>query len=465
MKSKMKENLQNRIQGWLPREPKLPGKYAGDRAEKKQSFLDKPISQLSPDVVLGWALGFLLILVGIVGFIFNDWALGAVQSVAILLPAAGLVGYFFGFWLGIAAIILLVVLAANHTITGARLKRNFTKRRLLPYGVTAILFAVAYLYSGTALQFSYAIPVAFVVSGILVIKGLKKFAITLPAFGVLLISMLVLGCVMAGPTVVTYSSETRSVAFSQIPRIDAINITARSVEGDVRLYFDDNSSEACHIQWIKEYGVVTVGSGTDYNSPSTYAEEPAPVFYYSVTDGTLYVICDSYMTLMNITVNRNLLGNFSLYTYFGDVSADVPANVGSVQTLNLTSILATSNLKISNTTNLLYADERGGTVDANIASEGQTSDSAFQLNGSNVYVNLQASNVRSQITAHATSPYGGIMKTNVQGFQVLSKSSTYFQAQTPNYGDAAQHKLDILANGAQSEGEPTVSVTASYKEK
>ena len=461
---KVRNYIESRIRGWLPQEPKLPGKYAGNRSDKKEGVLDKPLSQLSLDTVLGWTVGFLLILLGIFGFIFNDFAFATVQNIAILLPVAGFIGYFFFFWIGVGAIIVAVIFVANHTLTGARLKRNLTKRRLLPYGVAAILFAVAYLYSNSTMQFGYAIPIAFVVSGVLAIWGLKKFAVTLPAFAVLLISMLVLGCVMAGPNVVTYSSESRVIAFSQVPNINAINITARSVEGDVRLYFVDNSSEVCNIQYLKEYGLVTVGTGTDYNGPSAYANETAPVFYYYVTNGVLYVIADSFTTVMNITVNRNLLGNFSLYTYFGDVSADVPPDVSTVQTLNLTSIQGTVNLKISNTNNLRYVGiKAGSTAEATIASNGQMQDSTFQLTGGTVRLNLQVSNLSSQITARSTNQWGTV-KANTQGFNELSKTNLYFKAQTPNYGASTLKKLDVDATATQSANMPALSVTATSKQ-
>ena len=408
-------------------------------------------------------MGFLLILIGIFGFVFNDLALAIVQNVEILLPVAGMIGYFSGFWIGVGGVIILIVLAANHTINGARIRRNLTKRRLLPWGAAAILVVAAYFGSNSGMQFGYAIPIAFVISGILVIKGLKKFAITLPAFAVLLVSMLVLGCVIAGPTVVTYSSESRVVAFSQVPSITAINITARSVEGDVRLYFNDNSSQACSVQYIKEYGVVTVGTGTDYNGPSSYSNESAPVFYYYVTDGELYVIADSFSTVMNITVNENLVGNFSLYTYFGDVTADVPPNVSTLQTLNLTSIQATVNLKISNTSNLRYVGiKAGSTAEARIASNAQMQDSAFQLTGGTVRLNMQVSHLSSQITAQSTNQWGTV-KANTQGFNELRKTSSYVKAQTPNYGASTLKKLDVDATATQSANVPALSITATYK--
>lgn len=347
MKStKFKESLKKRIRGWFPKEPKLPKSYYRNVSRKeKTSVLDKPISQLSPDTILSMVVGFLLILIGVVGFVFVDSALATLQTIAMFAPLAFTLGSLFAFWIVVLAIVIVVVLVKNHTLNKDFFQKNFTKRRIVPYFLAAAIIFLTYLVSESGVQFAYAIPITFVVGGVLVIKGLKRFAVTLPAFAVLLISILALGCVIAGPTTLTYTSENHFITPAQVPNIDAINITARSVEGGINLYFNDNSSEVCEIQFVKEYGIVTVGKGTQYNGPSTYDNEPASVFYYSISNNELYVIADSYTTLMNITVNENLIGNFSLYTYFGNIAVDIPSNVHTVQTLNTTSILGTVNVK------------------------------------------------------------------------------------------------------------------------
>jgi len=459
--SKFKESLENRVRGWFPKEPKLPGKYAGNPSEKKESVLDKPISELSLDTVLSMVVGFLLILFGILGFVFNGAAVAILQDLLILAPVAALIGYFFGFWIGVVGVVVIVVLIANHTINGALLKRNFTRRRLLPYGVAAILLFSAYLASGLGVQFTYAIPIALVASGVLVFKGLKRFTVTLPAFAVVLVSMLVLGSVFAGPNVVTYTSVSRGITAVQAPSLDAVNITARTVEGDINLYFTDNSSEVCNVQYVKEYGVVRVGLSTGFNGPSAYDNEPAPVFYYSVSNSEAYVIADSFSTVMNITVNENLIGNFSLYTYYGDITVYVPQNVNTVQTLNLTSILGNVNLKISNTANVRsIAAKAGSTVTATITSTAQTQNAAVQLTGGTVNLNLQVSSVPSQITAYLTNQWVTLhAKTN--GFEVINKSNTYFNAQTPNYDTSTQEKLDVNATASQS----SMNIVANFNEK
>jgi len=344
--TKFKESLEKRIRGWFPKEPKLPKRYYRNVSEKeKTSVLDKPISQLSLDTILSMVVGFMLILIGAVGFVFVGSALAALQSIALFAPLVFTLGSLFAFWIVVGAIVLVVVLVVNRTLSKDFFRKNFTIRRIIPYFVAAVLLFLSYLVSESGVQFEYAIPIAFVVGGVLVIKGLKRFAVTLPAFAALLISILALGCVTAGPTTLTYTSEDHFITPTQAPNINAINITARSVAGNINLYFTSNSSEVCEIQYLKEYGIVTVGRGVQYNGPSAYDNEPASVFYYSVNNRELYVIADSYTTVMNITVNENLIGNFSLYTYFGNIAVDVPPNVHTVQTLNTTSILGIVNVK------------------------------------------------------------------------------------------------------------------------
>ena len=326
--------------------------------------------------------------------------------------------------------------------------------------MAAALFFLAYLMLNSGIQFTYAIPISFVVAGVLVMKGLKRFAITLPAFAVLLISMLVLGGATAGPSVITSVSEDHVITTAQIPSINAINITARSVEGGIKLYFSDDNSEACKIQFVKEYGAVAVGSGVQYNGPSAYNNEPASIFYYYVNNSELYVIADSFTTLMNITVNKNLIGNFSLYSYFGDLKANVPSNVNTVQTLNLTSVSGTENLKVSNTANLRYLwAQTGNMIQADITSNMQNQESAIVLNGGTVKLNIDVTNVETQIFCFQTTQWG-TMQTNTHGFNVLNNNS-FFNAQTPNYDLSSLKNLEINATSTQST-RPSLDITAIY---
>ncbi len=465
MKStKFKESFENRIRGWLPKEPKSPKSYSNLPSKDKNSVLDRPLSQLSDDTILGMVLGFLLILVGVMGFVFNDVALATVQNIAMFVPIAFTIGFLFAFWIVVGAVALVVILVVNHTLTKAFFRKNFSPKRLLPYGVSAALIFLAYLASNSGVQFTYAIPITFVVAGVLVMKGLKRFAVTLPAFAVLLISILALGCVAAGPNVITTVSENHVITTAQIPSINAINITARSVEGGIRLYFSDNSSEACKVQFVKQYGAVAVGSGVNYNGPSTYDNESASVFYYYVNNSELYVIADSFTTLMNITVNENLIGNFSLYSYFGDLTANVPQNVNTVQTLNLTSASGTENLKISNTDNLRYMSAHtGNALQADVNSKMQNQDSAIELKGGTVKLNLDVTNVESQIFCFQTSQWG-TLHTNTHGFTVLNKNNSFFNAQTPNYVSSSLKKLEINATSTQSSS-PSMDVTVTSNQK
>lgn len=463
--AKFKESLVNRIRGWLPKKPKLPKSYSENFSGKdKDSVLNKPLSQLSKDTILGMVYGFLLIIVGVMGFIFNDMAVAAVQNIAMFVPIGFTIGSLFAFWIVIVGVVLVVVLVVNHTLNKAFFRKNFTRKRLLPYGVAAALFFLAYLMLNSGIQFTYAIPISFVVAGVLVMKGLKRFAVTLPAFAVLLISMLVLGGATAGPNVITSVSDDHVITTAQIPSINAINITARSVEGSIKLYFSNNSSEACKIQFVKEHGPVAVGSGVQYNGPSAYNSEPASIFYYYVNNSELYVIADSFTTLMNITVNENLIGNFSLYSYFGDLTANVPSNVNTVQTLNLTSASGTENLKISNTDNLRYISAHtGNALQADVTSKMQNQDATIVLNGGTVKLNLDVTNVESQIFCFQTEQWGTLL-TNSHGFIVLNKNNSFFNAQTPNYDSSQLKKLEINTTSTQSTN-PSMDVTATYNQK
>ena len=87
-------------------------------------MLDRPLSELSFDTILGMTVGFLLVVLGIIGFIFNNLVVAALQNILIFAPLAGMLGYFFGFWLAVVGVIVIVILIATHTITGARLKKE-----------------------------------------------------------------------------------------------------------------------------------------------------------------------------------------------------------------------------------------------------------------------------------------------------------------------------------------------------
>ena len=127
--AKFKESLVNRIRGWLPKEPKLPKSYSGNfSSEDKNSVLNKPLSQLSKDTILGMVYGFLLIIVGVMGFIFNDMAVAAVQNIAMFVPIGFTFGSLFAFWIVIVGVVLVVVLVVNHTLNKAFFRKTLPQK-------------------------------------------------------------------------------------------------------------------------------------------------------------------------------------------------------------------------------------------------------------------------------------------------------------------------------------------------
>ena len=461
MKSKKLESLGNRIRGWLPQEPKLPRNYAGNRSEKKNNVLDKPLNQLSLDTILSVLVGFLLIILGVLGFVFNDLALATVQNIALFVPLVSFVGYLFAFWIVVGAVVIVVILVRSHVISKAFVQRNLTKRRLLPYGVSAIIIFSAYLASNSDVQFAYAIPITFLVSGIMVVKGLKRFAVTLPAFAVLLVSILVLGCSVAGVYAVTYISEDRFLTSAQTPNVDTVNLSVKSVAGDIRLYFVNDNTQICHIAFAKEYGAIFSSNGAEYHGPANYDNEPATSFNYTVENGHVNVTAWSYTVLVNITVNQNLKLNLDFYTYFGDITVEAPPPVNSIQTMNLTTQLGDVKLKIPNTTNLQSVLATSPyTVEAYISSTSQNQNATVQLKGGIVKLDLKLTNIESRISAYSTGKYGEL-EAKTQGFTVLNQNNTYFNAQTPRYSASALKKLDITATSTQST-RPSMDITANY---
>jgi outer membrane protein OmpA-like peptidoglycan-associated protein len=106
------------------------------------------------------------------------------------------------------------------------------------------------------------------------------------------------------------------------------------------------------------------------------------------------------------------------------------------------------------------AAKAGSTVTATITSTAQTQNAAVQLTGGTVNLNLQVSSVPSQITAYLTNQWVTLhAKTN--GFEVINKSNTYFNAQTPNYDTSTQEKLDVNATASQS----SMNIVANFNEK
>jgi hypothetical protein len=500
--------LKNRIRGWLPKEPALPRKYTSnspDDQKPKQPSKSSRVIRISLGLIfallgflylftrryelaslyfagaigiiiiayLGWtvrprtALGVLLIGLGAAVFFYNDIAMMLFGFPAILAPFLFSIGTLFTFWIVIALVVGVAVLVRANRKNGTVanfLKRNLSKRLLLPYGVTAIFIFLTYIAVISGIQFAYAIPITFIISGVLVLKGLRRFAVTIPALAVLLISMLVFSSAAAGTYTITYVPENRFLTSEQAPTVDTLNLAVKSVAGDIKLYFTNGDTQICHIAFVKEYGPIFSSRGAEYHSQSNYDSEPATGFNYTIDNGEVNITASSYTVLVNITVNQNLKLNFNFYTYFGDITVETPPTVNSIQTMNLTSQLGAVMLKITNTTNLqtLLASSTYR-VEACISSTSQNQNATVQLKGGSVKLNLDLTNIESEIFAYSTGTYGEL-EAKTQGFIILNQNNTYFNAQTPDYRTSALKKMDINATSDQST-RPSMDITANYIEK
>jgi hypothetical protein len=279
----------------------------------------------------------LLIGLGVTVFFYNDLAallFGSLSVFAWLLIHLTSILWF-------PTLLATAFVAYAIWIRRSLLRNSLSKKRLLPYGIAVALLFLTYIAIVSGIQFAYAIPLTFIVSGILVLKGLRRFTVTIPALAVLLISMLFFGVAVAGMYTVTYVPENRHLTAAQAPNVDTINLTAKSVGGDIKLYFTNDDAQICHIAFVKEYGPIISSKSAEYHYQSYYDSEPATSFNYTIENGQVNITASSYTVLVNITVNQNLKLNFDLYTYFGDITVEASPTVNNIQTMNLTSQLGT----------------------------------------------------------------------------------------------------------------------------
>ena len=234
-----------------------------------------------------------------------------------------------------------------------RLRKYLSKRYLLPYGVVGIFAFLTYIAIISGIQIEYAVPATFIIAGFLLLKGLRRFAVTIPTLIVLLLSMLILGAAVAGMYTVTYVPENRYLTRAQVPDADTVNLQVKSVVGNIRVYFTNDQTQVCHIAFIKEYGPIVSDRGEQYHDKSSYDTETATSFNYTVENREANVTTWSYTVLVNITLNQNLKYNLNFDTYYGDITINVPVGVNSIQSTNLTSQIG--NVKIINGTTYLQA--------------------------------------------------------------------------------------------------------------
>ena len=376
------KSLKNRIRGWLPKEPALPRKYASGSPDEKKP---KQPSEPSRYRALRIGLGLILALFGVLNLFKSQYELASLYfagaigviivayfgrsirprtALGVLLIAYGgavlfyndLAAVPFAFsavfaWLLISITNILwfpVLLVTGFVayiiwIRRSQIGNGLSERRLLPYGVAALFILLTYIAVVSGIQFAYAIPLTFIISGLLVLKGLRRFTVTIPALAVLLITMLFFSAAVAGMYTVTYVPENRYLTASQAPNVDTLNLTAKSTGGDIKLYFTDDDTQICHVAFVKEYGPIIASKSAEYHYQSYYDSEPATSFDYTMENGQVNINASSYTVLVNITVNQNLKLNLDLYTYFGDITVEASPTANNIQTMNLTSQLGTVN--------------------------------------------------------------------------------------------------------------------------
>ena len=215
--------------------------------------------------------------------------------------------------------------------------KKLTNKRLLQYAIAAILILSTFLVWSASIQFVFAIPITFLVSGILVLKGLKRLAITLPVFAVLLISLLLLGTAFAGPSTVINVPENHYLTKEQAPNATVVNLYVNTLEGNINLHFSDNDSQICQVAFVKQYGNVPIGRSVESRSQDKYASEPANIFTYTLENDQANITAVSSRITVEVTVNPNLKYNLNFYTVFGGITIDSPPNSQTIQTTNLTS--------------------------------------------------------------------------------------------------------------------------------
>ena len=290
-----------------------------------------------------FAVASAFMLMGAISIFFNDAFLGIFAFPGLF--ATSLLGSSWGvaIFLGIVTVILVCLTIIAWLLQKERLLLSVpdnpaTKRQLLkPFTAAAIMIFSTYLVIISGLEYEYAIPLTFIIIGVLVLRGLGRFAITTPAFLALVACMLLLGATAAGAFTVTYVSENYYLTTKQAPNADLVNVTVKTLQADIRVYFTDDDSKICQVAFIKQYGPTAVGRAFEFHPKNNYDRQPANNFNYIIQDGQVIVYADSYRTLVNVTLNQNLKYNLTCFSYFGGITISSSPEITSIQSSNLTS--------------------------------------------------------------------------------------------------------------------------------
>ena len=383
----VKKSLENRIRGWLPREPTLPRRTAGNSSEKQKgqplknkglrlagaiavalltiltglnylatrqyTFATVLFAGATALIVFAYfankynfvlrplrpriGYGILFVVIGILFLVFSDVAAFFFGFIAIFtVPFATDMPVVLALSIGLLIALVFVVLVLRHE-KELNLREQLTKRRLLPYGVAALLIFLTYIEIISAVDFEYAVAVTFVAMGVLVLMGLRRFTVTTTASVVLLVCMLIFGSAAGGYYTVTYVDENRYLTTAQAPDVSTINLQVRTLEGDIRVYFVNVTNPICHIDFVKQYGAVAEGTGVQFHDRSAYVDEPETTFNHTVENGAVNITAIASSVLVNITLSENYRVNLNFFTYFGGITIYSPANPQVIQSTNFTS--------------------------------------------------------------------------------------------------------------------------------
>jgi hypothetical protein len=230
-----KEKLK-KLRGWFPQEPKLAGKATATTEAPVKKENKAQLQKASPywsaaffvfwgalnllsgkGLTLALAIFSLYIGIGIIVTIFlkNRWQVARRVTVGVLLIAFGIwAGVFIDFPLtllsplsgtGVAIVPILAAVAVLFAFTSIMIAdvrkgdgKYSLKRMLQPYVVVVAIVLLTYVVIVSDLQFVYAIPIAIIVSGVLLLAGLNRFAVVETTLAILLFSIIVLGSAFAG---------------------------------------------------------------------------------------------------------------------------------------------------------------------------------------------------------------------------------------------------------------------------
>jgi hypothetical protein len=285
-------------------------------------FLNRYNVQIRPRI----GIGILLIALGTIFFFIVDTAdffFGfAGMFTAGISETSAIVAILVALFLCSAAV--LVALTMEISRQGMKLRQLLTKRILLPYAVAAMIILSAYIVVITGLQFDFAIPVTFIVMGILVLAGLRRFAVTTTTTIVLLSCILILGVLASGTFTVTRVPENHYITTTQVPITNTIYLNVSTLQGNIMLTFNNDSNQVCHIAFVKEYGPVAMGNGVQFISKTNYNRYESPSnFSYTTLNGKTNITATSNAALVTITLNENYKVNLTLFSYFGGITVNI----------------------------------------------------------------------------------------------------------------------------------------------